>query len=86
MKRIVWKFGLIAGAVMAGLMAITVPLCMNGTTDFSNGLIIGYSGMVLAFSGVFFGIRSYRDSVGGGSITFGKALLLARRLCEAGDE
>ncbi|MGQ0714842.1 MAG: DUF4199 domain-containing protein [Gemmatimonadaceae bacterium] len=41
---------------------------------FDNGEIVGYTTMVLAFLMVFFGIRSYRDNIYGGTITFGKAL------------
>jgi hypothetical protein len=37
------------------------------------GVVLGYASMVLAFMLVFFGIRSYRDNVGGGTITFGRA-------------
>ena len=32
--------------------------------------------MVLAFLMVFFGVKSYRDTVGGGSVTFGRAFLV----------
>src|ERR1041385_6346876 len=41
---------------------------------FNRGLIIGYTSMVLAFLLVFFGIRSYRENVGDGQISFGRAL------------
>ena len=74
MKRIVLTRGLASGAILVGLMAITLPLCMNGTIDFSYSQALGYGSMVLAFLFVFFGIRTYRQEVGGGSITFGKAL------------
>ena len=37
-------------------------------------MVIGYTMMVLAFLLVFFGIRSYRENVGNGSISFGRAL------------
>ena len=73
MKRIVLIFGLLSGAIIASLMAITVPLCMNGTISMDHSLILGYTTMVLSFLLVFFGIRSYRQNVGGGSITFGRA-------------
>jgi hypothetical protein len=52
---------------------VTLTLCMNGTMDFSNSEVVGYTSMVIAFLAVFFGIRSYRESAGGGSITFGRA-------------
>jgi len=73
MKNTVIKFGLISGAILAGLSAVTMPLCLNGTIDFDHQEILGYSSMVLAFMMVFFGIRSYRENQGGGAITFGRA-------------
>jgi Protein of unknown function (DUF4199) len=70
MKRIVWTFGLISGAVMAAFMVATVPFIGDhGVTD----LIVGYTGMVAAFLLVYFGVRSYRDNVLGGTISFGRA-------------
>src|ERR1044072_6260245 len=36
-------------------------------------MVVGYANMVLSFMLVFFGIRSYREDVGGGTITFGRA-------------
>ena len=72
MKRIVLTFGLIAGAIMAAMMAITMPF--HDRISPSNGMVIGYTTMVLAFLLVFFGIRSYRDTVGAGKISFGRAL------------
>ncbi|HWW63005.1 MAG TPA: DUF4199 domain-containing protein, partial [Thermoanaerobaculia bacterium] len=73
MKKIVLTFGLISGAIVASLGAILMPLCMNGTIDYEKSEIIGYTTMFFAFLLVFFGIRSYRDNVRGGAITFGKA-------------
>ena len=70
MKRIVWTFGLISGAVMAVFMVATVPFMgEHGVRD----LIVGYAGMVAAFLLVYFGVRSYRDNVLGGTISFGRA-------------
>jgi hypothetical protein len=73
LKNIVLKFGLLGGLVVSALMSITIPMVSNGRIDFENGEVVGYSTMVLAFLFVFFGIKSYRDNVGGGTITFGKA-------------
>jgi hypothetical protein len=72
MKKIVLTFGLSSGAIICTVMAIMVPLSLNGT-DLGKSEIVGYASMVLAFLLVFFGIRSYRENVGGGTITFGKA-------------
>jgi hypothetical protein len=86
MKRIVLTFGLISGGVIAALMAITMPLCLNGTLDIKNSEILGYTSMILAFLLVFFGIRSYRENVEGGTITFGRAFkvgILITLVCSA---
>lgn len=70
MRKIVLTFGLLSGAIVAILASIHLPLVMNGT--LKNGEIAGYASMILAFLAVFFGIRTYRDNVGGGAITFGR--------------
>ena len=72
MKRIVLTFGLISGAVMSAMMFITLPLLEKIGSD--KALVIGYTTMVLAFLLVFFGIRSYRDNIGAGRISFLRAL------------
>lgn len=71
MKKIVLTFGLISGAISAGLMTALVPFVE--TIGFENGTIVGYTAIVLSFLLVFFGIKSYRDNVGGGYISFGRA-------------
>jgi hypothetical protein len=73
MKNVVLRFGLMSGFILLALSAMMMPLCLNGTLDLDHSEILGYSAMVLAFLMVFFGVRSYRDNMGGGSITFGKA-------------
>ncbi|MGH9874139.1 MAG: DUF4199 domain-containing protein [Pyrinomonadaceae bacterium] len=74
MKKTVLVFGLIAGAIMSLMLVGTVPFADR--IGFDKGAIIGYTTMVLSFLLVFFGIRSYRDNVAGGSITFGKAFVI----------
>jgi len=71
MKKIVITFGLISGALMAAFMFATLPFLEK--IGFDRGLFVGYTSMVLAFILVFFGIRSYRENVSGGQITFGRA-------------
>jgi hypothetical protein len=71
MKKTVLTFGLISGAISSVLMLATVPFAHK--IGFNSALIVGYTSMVLSFLLVFFGIRSYRDNVGNGQITFGKA-------------
>ncbi|HEX6650146.1 MAG TPA: DUF4199 domain-containing protein [Pyrinomonadaceae bacterium] len=82
MKRIVLTFGLISGAVISLMMVSTIPFIDR--IGFDRGMVIGYTTMVLSFLFVFFGIRSYRENVGGGQITFGRALgvgLLIMLIC-----
>jgi len=71
MKKTVLVFGLISGAVAAALMFLTLPFADR--IGFERGYIVGYTTIILSFLLVFFGIRSYRENIGGGSITFGRA-------------
>ncbi len=71
MRKIVLTFGLIAGAILSAMMLITLPF--HEQIGFDKGAIIGYTTMVLAFLMVFFGVKSYRDNVAGGTVTFGRA-------------
>ena len=72
MKKTVWTFGLIAGGILSAMMLITIPFAHSMAYDKS--LVIGYTTMVLAFLLTFFGVRSYRENVGGGTVSFGRAL------------
>jgi hypothetical protein len=71
MKRIVLTFGLIAGAILSAMLLATAPFIDR--IGFDRGEIIGYTSMVLSFLLIFFGVRSYRDTVGGGAVSFGRA-------------
>jgi hypothetical protein len=74
MKKTILKFGLISGAISSLLMLATVPTMHK--ISFSQGLLIGYTAIVLSFLLVYFGIRSYRDNAGNGQITFTKAFAI----------
>jgi hypothetical protein len=71
MRHIVLKFGLISGALLSAMLAITIPF--QDAIGFDYGMIVGYTTMVLAFLLIYFGVRRYRDTVAGGSLTFGRA-------------
>lgn len=71
MKKTVLTFGLIGGVIISVLMLCTVPFAKQ--IGFDKAVFVGYTAMVLSFMMVFFGIRSYRENVGGGTITFGRA-------------
>ena len=72
MKRIVLTFGLIAGGILSLVMALTMPF--HDSIGLDAGAIIGYTSMVAAFLLIFFGVKSYRDNVAGGRVSFGRAV------------
>lgn len=74
MKRIVLVNGVISGIIVATLMVIGSIFCYS-KENYDMGMVVGYSSMILAFSLVFVGIKSYRDKHLGGSISFGKAFM-----------
>ena len=71
MKKTVLTFGLIGGVVISALMLGTLPFAKK--IGFEKSEFVGYTVMVLSFLMVFFGIRSYRENIGGGKISFGRA-------------
>jgi hypothetical protein len=81
MKKIVWTFGLISGAIMAVFMIATLPFA-NAFDEHS--LVVGYAGIVAGFLLVYFGVRSYRDNVLRGTIGFGRALAVGLLIATIG--
>ena len=71
MRKFVLTYGLIAGAMLSAMMLLTLPFM--DAIGFDYGMLVGYTTMVLAFLMVYFGVRSYREVVGGGVVTFGRA-------------
>ena len=72
MRKTVLTFGVISGLISAVAMLATVPFLHKLSGD--KGLILGYTTIVLSGLLVFFGIRSYRDNVSDGQLTFARAL------------
>ncbi len=72
MKKIVLIFGLIIGAIFCANMAFMI-YWMYHNPDLKGNDIAGYVIMVVVFSLIFFGTRSYRNKYLGGFISFGKA-------------
>lgn len=70
MRRVVLVFGLIAGAIMAAMTLLATVF--REQIGFDRSALVGYTSMVLAFLMVYFGIRQYREQLGG-SIGFGRA-------------
>src|SRR5262245_19275899 len=71
MRKIVLTYGLIAGAILSVLMMATLPFLER--IGFDRGMVIGYTTMVMAGLMIYFGVKSYRDNVLGGRISFGRA-------------
>jgi hypothetical protein len=72
MKKVVLTFGLISGAISSLMMLATVPFVDK--IGWDKGEILGYTTIVLSALLIFFGVRSYRENVGGGRLTFGRGL------------
>jgi hypothetical protein len=72
MKKTVLTYGLISGAIAAVLLLAHVPFMHQ--LEGNRGLIVGYTGIVLSSLLIFFGVRSYRENVGNGRISFGRGL------------
>ena len=70
MQKIVLTFGLLSGVVAAVLMAATMPFAER--IGFDRMLVVGYTSIVISMLFVYFGVRSYRDNVLGGTISFGR--------------
>jgi len=70
MRRIVLTFGLLGGAVLAVTMIATMPF--EDKLAFGISLVLGYTTMVLSALFIYFGVRSYRENVSGGRLTFAR--------------
>jgi hypothetical protein len=82
MRKIALTFGLISGAIVSVMMLIS--LRFHDALGFDRSLVLGYTSMVLAFLLVFFGVRSYRDNIGGGTVSFGRALAVGALIALVG--
>ena len=72
MRKVVLTYGLIAGGILSAAMWLTMPF--QKQIGFEYGMVVGYTTMVVAFLMVYFGVRSYRDHMSGGRISFGRGL------------
>ncbi|TDO19538.1 DUF4199 domain-containing protein [Pedobacter duraquae] len=76
MKKNVFVYGLISGICVTTLMACSIAYCYS-KGSFDGSMLVGYIAMILSFSVIFVGVKNYRDQVGGGIISFGKALRMS---------
>src|SRR5689334_546050 len=75
MKKNVLVFGLIAGTLISGFMALSMANCFGSNHFGTSSMIIGFTAMIIAFSFVFVGIKNQRDKLNGGLITFRQAFI-----------
>jgi hypothetical protein len=69
MRKVVLTFGLLSGLIISAMFVLMLPFDVS----FDKGAIVGYASMLAASLLIYFGVRSYRDNVGGGAIRFGRA-------------
>ena len=72
MKKVVWIYGLVIGAVISTHTIIMMNMTVNNPGLKTNDLV-GYAALIAMFSIIFFGVRNYRNSYSNGVISFGKA-------------
>ena len=72
MKRNVWIFGLVLGAILVGNMVYMVKMIYTNP-NFDTNDVVGYAAMVVVLSLIFFGIRNYRNKELNGTISLGRA-------------
>lgn len=82
MGRIIVIYGVIGGLIVAAGMLLGITFVRDHGVL---GMVVGYLSMLVALSMVFMGVRSYRDTVGGGVIrfwpAFGLGLAIALVAC-----
>ena len=76
MRKIILINGFIAGVIVSAFMLSSWILMQNGYLDMNNGMLVGYTTMVISLSLIFFGIKTYRDQYNAGRVSFGKGLTI----------
>lgn len=74
MKKTIIKYGILS--LIAGLILFGISLLLSLQFEIGNSEILGYAGIIIALSMVYFGIKAYRDKVNEGIISFGNAVLI----------
>ncbi len=78
MRKTVLTYGLIAGIITSMCMLIMGFIFRGGDpAGFKNSMYVGYTFMALGFILAYPAMVSYRNNVGNGVISFGRALSIA---------
>lgn len=84
MKKTILTYGLISGVLMVIFTFIVATLHNRDMIDFGKAELYGYAFGVIALSMIFFGIKSYRDNYGSGTITFWKGIQIGMLITSIG--
>ncbi len=78
MGKKILLYGSVSGGILTALFVLSHIFFMKNFSAemWETGEIIGYSSMIIALTAIFFGVKTYRDKVLGGKITFNKAFTL----------
>ena len=71
-RKISLIFGLISGVVSAGLLIATIPYV--NSVNYRRGDVLGYTSIALSALLVFWEVRSYREKLSSGRVSFGRGL------------
>jgi Protein of unknown function (DUF4199) len=72
MKKIIITHGLISGLLVSIFLVCSMAYCYSAN-NFNGNMLVGYASMILSFSLVFVGVKSFRDKENDGVISFGQA-------------
>ena len=76
MKKTILTYGLISGVIASVLMVGTATYYVN-SSEFKNGEVFGYAGILLSMLFVYFGVKAYRDQKDPSVLSFGEAFKVA---------
>lgn len=68
MNRIIRVYGLISGGIAAVLMVLA--MCFHEQIGFDKGMFVGYTGMIISLSMIFFAIQSYKKNTDRQTLSF----------------
>jgi len=76
MQKIILRYGLLGGLIVSAVMVGSMSYC-SYTGKMEGSMVLGYASMILAFSLIFVALKTLRDKLYGGTISFGKAFKAA---------
>lgn len=64
------RYGALAGVIVGGILSATTITMHHNPPNMAIGMLIGYTGMLIALSFIFVAIKRHRDQALGGVIKF----------------